>query len=239
MEEKVAPIKRHYKEDYEARCPNCGSEDISEVTGWCYNHGNPTFEGDRRFCSDDPSECGFIAPVKDAYFCNDCDTIYDDRKMTNWNWGNVWYGNCPVGKEVEETPKQYGDRLYESLSKYNEQKIRVCLEQKYYIEAIIELHRHIFEQLRYLLIKKIKGIESIPLDENDSRYRKVVILLKEMNDSSLLDFAFIYKRLTEEERGKIKELNTSRNVYVHAWLKERRRKYSEKQTKIIIDDAMD
>lgn len=242
MKEKTAPIRVHNKEDYEAKCPNCGSEDISEVTGWCYNHGNPTFADDRRFC--DEEKCGFISTVKDAYFCNDCDTIYDSKNMTNWNWGNIWYANCPIGRElpetpeIEETPEQYRDRLHASLTEYKEEKIRKCLEQKYYIEVIIELHRHIFEQLRYLLIKKIKGAENIPLDDGNPKYKRVVALMKEMNDFSLIDFSFIYGRVDEEQRGMIKELNTLRNAFAHAWMKESRGKYSENKIKSIIENAM-
>ena len=123
-------IKEHNKQDYEIKCPNCGSEDISEVTGWCFNHSNPTFEGDRPFCSK-PDECGLITDVKNASFCNKCNTIYDEKNMANWNWQEEWYVDCPVGKssiEEEQTPEEYSETLLDLMSEYSEEYINECLK---------------------------------------------------------------------------------------------------------------
>lgn len=229
--EKIAPIKKHNKEDYEAKCPNCGSEDISDVEGWCYNHGNPTFDGDRRFC--DNKECGFIISIKGAYFCNDCDTLYDNKYMTNWNWGNVWYATCPVGEEYEETPEEYSEKLLSFLVKYEETKVDECLNKGYYLEAIGTLHIRISEQLRFLLIKKVKGHENIPLDYNDERFKKVVEWVKDLRDYDLYRISYIFNRINKEELGDLNGFNKLRNRFSHSFSK--RELYSEKQIKGIIN----
>jgi len=241
MKGKIAPIKKHSKENYIEKCPSCGSEDISEVSGWCYSHQNPTFEADSRFCT---GECGTIIPIEGAYFCNDCDTIYDAEKMTNWNWGNVWYAGCPVGEEIGEppefegVPEEYKEKLFQALLEYKKDRINDCVRQGFYLEAVIYLHRNLFEELRFLLLEKIKGTENISFDEQDPRFKKFIELLKNMADSSLLNFAFIYGRVDDEERGKIKALNTLRNKFVHAWNKDERAKYSPKNVENIITDVM-
>lgn len=237
-----APLKEHNKQDYEIRCPNCGSEDISEVTGWCYNHESPTFAEDRRFC--DEEKCGFISSIQDAYFCNDCDTLYDSKRMTNWNWGSVWYANCPVGEEIEELPEieenpdQYKEELLKSLSEYKEEKIKECIKQNFYVETIICLHRHIFEQLRYLLIVKIISLKNTLLDRQEKVLEAIVDFVKNMQDFSLLGLAFIYGRINEDEKMKIRTFNTLRNKFAHAWQKQERNKYSEKQIKNIIEEVL-
>lgn len=244
MEEKVALIKKHNKEDYEAICPNCGGEDISEVTGWCYTHENPEINEQALFCSDDFSAGCVICSIKGAYFCNDCDTLYDDKEMTNWNWGNIWYHNCPVGEEVEEPPEleedseQYKDGLLKSLSEYKEEKIKECIKQSFYVEAIICLHRHIFEQLRYLLIVKIMSSKNILLDRRESVIENVVDLLKYMPDSSLSNFVFVYGRINENQKREIDTFNRLRNKFAHAWNKQEREKYSEKQIKNIVEKVL-
>lgn len=234
-------IKEHNKEDYEVRCPNCGEEDISEVTGWCYNHHNPTFEGDRRFCRK-TDECGFIAPVKDAYFCNDCDTLYDKKNMTNWNWSEDWYGNCPVGEELpeveeEQTPEEYSESLLDLMSEYNEVDLNKCISNNRIIEAIIILHRHLAEQIRFLLINKIREAEDIKPSKVDKRYEKIVDILKEMDDVDCFGFAFIYDIINNEQKGDISALNTLRNIFVHAFNIKKRQKYSDNEILIIIEKA--
>ncbi len=235
MDSDKPQIKKHTKEDYEIKCPNCGQDDISEIIGWCYNHHNPIFDGDRRFCTK-PEECGFISEIKDAFFCNQCDTMYDKDNMTNWNWSNTGYGNCPVGKEIsEESPKEYADKLIHFILDYQEDRIDECLEKEYYIEAIVYLHRQIFEELRHLLLKKVKGDNNIPLEESDPKYKQVVPFLKNMTDDTLRRMAFIYGRINKPESGDIRALNTLRNQFVHAWNSKERERRSDQEIKNILE----
>ena len=54
MKNIVLGIKNHEGKAFlDGKCPNCGGEDISEITGWCYNHNNPELNGDDRpYCPD-------------------------------------------------------------------------------------------------------------------------------------------------------------------------------------------
>ena len=218
-------------------------ENVSEVFGWCYNHGSPVFDGESPFCRK-LEDCGLVVRVAGVWMCDDCNTIYDDKKMTNWNWGDTWYGNCPVGRELaeeepEETPEEYADKLKDKFSEYDESRVEECLSEGFYTEAIVFLHRHIFEQLRYMLAKRIKGTENIPMDEEDPRYKKITKLLKRMKDFSLNDFAFIYKRIDEGTHAGLGELNSLRNTFVHAWNREDiEEKYPDRTIQKILKHAI-
>ena len=232
MGDKQVPLKKHNKEDYEAKCPNCGEEDISEVTGWCYNHHNPTFDGDRRFCEND-EDCGFIAPVEDAFFCNDCDTLYDKNYMTNWDLGDIWYANCPVGKEILESSEEYQERLLEFLLAYREDYLAACISQKHYLEAIGTLSIQIYEQLRFLIIKQIKKLNSIPLDNQNKRYNITLEVIKAMKDYQLCRYALIYDLISETEFKDLEKFRKLRNDFIHSF--DERAKHTELGIKEQID----
>ena len=236
MDEKgVEPIiKKHNKGNYEICCPNCDSDDISELTGWCYSHHNPTFDGARPFCSK-PDECGFISNIKNALFCNQCDTMYDKEKMANWNWSTITYGNCPVGKEVSETPEEYGKRLLFFITKYGESSLDDLFSKGYYLEAIGTLHIQISEELRLLLTKRIKEHERIPLDLEDSRYKKVLKWIEELKDHNLYEISYIFSRITKKELDQLTELNSLRNAFAHSF--DKRKNYSELKIRNIIGNA--
>ena len=217
MDEDKPQIKEHNKEDYEAFCPNCGSDDISEITGWCYNHHNPTFNGNRPFCAK-PDECGFISEIRDAFFCNQCDTMYDKNKMANWNWSNTGYGNCPVGEEIpEETPEEYQDRLFNFLLKYEEDYLDKCIQQKHFLEAIGTLSIQVYEQLRFLIIKSIKQMYSIPLDNTNRRYNITLKVIQRLKDFQLSEYSLIYNILSGEEFKKLEKFRDLRNDFTHSF----------------------
>jgi hypothetical protein len=227
-------IRKHDKQDFEIKCPNCGSEDISEITGWCYNHHNPTFEEDRPFCSK-LDECGFISVIKNALFCNQCDTMYDKNKMANWNWNSVEYGNCPVGEEIsEETPEEYSESLLDLMSTYSEEDIDNCLRDGHIIEAVVITQKHLAEQIRIILIRKIMGESNL---ENKEKQVKMVSFLKELKEEQILEISLIYDIINIEQKSKIKAINTLRNKLCHAFNLGELSAYSEKQKKNIIGDA--
>ncbi len=106
LPERVGPecTKKHNKKDL-SECPICGSEDITEIIGWCLNHSNPHTEHGTNYCADhgEGNECGVIQEIKDAYMCLDCETMYDAAIMANWNWGkDCSWMYCPVGETVAE-----------------------------------------------------------------------------------------------------------------------------------------
>lgn len=138
-------------------------------------------------------------------------------------------------EEDYEEPKEYSDNLIAFILNYQEDKIEECFNKKYYIEAIVYLHRQIFEELRYLLLKKVKGDNNIPLEESDPKYKEVVPFLKYMTDETLSRMAFIYGRIDKIELTKIKTLNTLRNQFVHAWKSKEREQRKENEIKDILD----
>jgi hypothetical protein len=140
-------------------------------------------------------------------------------------------------EEDYEEPEEYSDDLIAFILDYQEDKIEECFNKKYYIEAIVYLHRQIFEELRYLLLKKVKGDNNIPLEESDPKYKEVVPFLKRMADETLNRMAFIYGRIDKIELGKINALNTLRNQFVHAWNSKERELRKEDEIKDILDKA--
>jgi len=225
MDDDKPIIRKHTKEGYEGCCPNCGDDDISEIIGWCYNHHNPTFDGGRPFCAK-PDECGFISEIRGAFFCNQCDTMYDKEDMANWNWSTTGYGNCPVGVEVpEESPEEYQERLLSFLLVYREDFLDECISQNHYLEAIGTLSIQIYEQLRFLIIKKIKRLGSIPLDSGNRRYNITLEVIKAMKDYQLCRHALIYDLITEPEFEELEKFRELRNDFTHSF--DRRNKHTE------------
>ncbi len=186
-------FEKHNKKDYDEICPKCGSdEEIEKIIGWCYNHNSPDLETNGLFyCDHDHSE-SFVSKMRGAFFCHKCNSMYDKEKIVDWE--KYEFHNCPVGEEYDETVKEFTASLLHLLSEYDEDKIDECLSKNFYIEAIVYLHRHVFEQLRYLLIKKIKGAENIPLNEEDRRFKEIVPFIKNMADSTLLRRGLMKKK---------------------------------------------
>jgi len=218
----------------EGKCPNCGSEDIAEITGWCWNHQSPELNGDDLpFCSDS-EDCGYVEGIKNAFMCNDCDTMFDDKEMVDWNTNDC--ACCPVGERVpEETPEEYAQKLYTFITEYSQTKINDCIRDGYYLEAIGSLHIQLSEQLRFLLIKRIKGHENIPLSKKNNRYNEVVTWVKGLKDFQLYVVAHIFARIDDDEKGQLNALNTLRNNFSHTF--EKRKDYSDTCIQNIIKDA--
>ncbi|KKK93819.1 hypothetical protein LCGC14_2689100, partial [marine sediment metagenome] len=173
-------------------------------------------------------ECGFIAQIKNAYMCNQCDTMYDKHKMANWNWSNTGYGNCPVGEEIpEETPKEYQERLWSLILEYQEDFLGECISQKHYLEAIGTLSIQIYEQLRFLITKKIKGLGSIPLDRRNRRYNVTLEVIKAMKDYQLCRYSLIYDLISESEFEDLEKFREMRNDFTHSF--DRRDNHTEQE----------
>jgi hypothetical protein len=143
------------------------------------------------------------------------------NKHRNEEYGKI-LDSAIITSEVDDslTPNKYSDHLLMLLGEYNENKIKECMEKEYFIEAIVTLHKHIGEQLRFLLIKQTKGFVNIPLSISDERLKELVELLKGMDDFSLIRMSFIYERINLESKNKLWELNSTRNKFVHAFNKD-------------------
>ena len=89
----------------EGKRPNCGTEEISELTGWCYNHHNPVVDYNRLFCPVEKGDCAFVVHVNKGWMCEDCQTLFDDEKMFDWSKND--FMQCPVGEEYEEIPENF------------------------------------------------------------------------------------------------------------------------------------
>lgn len=214
--------KNFNKENFDnGKCPHCGGNDISEITGWCYNHNCPqTFENDLVFCSE--HEGGeMIIGVQDAWFCWECNSLFDDKKTVDFDSYSLH--GCPVGEEQsphegeQESAEEYTARLSAYITEYSEEKINDCLEKGYFLEAIGTLQIQISLQLRFLLIKKIKGENNIPLDYENERFKKVLEWLKQIKDYELFRIAYIYERIDERQICLLTEFNKIRNRFVHSF----------------------
>lgn len=138
----------------------------------------------------------------------------------------------------EKTIEQYSKNLWIFITtSYSEKHVKEALSYGHHLEAIGSVHIQISELLRFLLTKKIKEHENIPLDLLNPRFRSVIDKIKNLTDSKLYDDAFIYGRINEEELRKLKELNKLRNAFAHSYSK--RENYTEDQVKNIIEECQE
>ncbi|MDD5178498.1 MAG: hypothetical protein PHT54_04455 [Candidatus Nanoarchaeia archaeon] len=215
-------------------CPNCGNSMVKEVVGWCQIYSEPIYEDGRCLTGPIRDMCypgckedfAFDEKDRSIFMCPDCGNFFDlSGKMMSWN--------AAIGEaDIQWSLTQYSDELLELLDEYNESKINECLNKGFYLELIVDLHRHLGEQLRFLLIKQIKGKENIPLDNSDERYNEIMPLIKRMEDSLLIRLAFIYQRISKSEKDTLLELNSIRNTFVHAFNKKERKTLLSNKGKI-------
>jgi hypothetical protein len=109
------------------------------------------------------------------------------------------------------------------------------MAQGHYLEAMGTLFIQISEQLRFLLIKRIKEHEAIPADPKDSRYVRVWKQIRSMKDYQVYDFALLLGRINQEEYRKLNKLRDARNDFSHSF--EKRNKYSEDELRDTISEA--
>ena len=84
--------------------------------------------------------------------------------------------NCMHRMDIV-TPKQYTENLLSSISNYNKERVKKCVKRRYYVQAIDDIHIQIYDELKFLLIKKIKRLTQIPIDENDLRFKLIIIYI--------------------------------------------------------------
>lgn len=102
MEEKDELLIEHEHDTPWETCPNCSSESIVEVSGWCYTHNAPVINEDNVFCPDSNIVNCQILPVEEAYYCHECSMLYDTDIMLDWNCAAGMYEACPVGMTCGE-----------------------------------------------------------------------------------------------------------------------------------------
>jgi hypothetical protein len=229
-------IFKHIKSiTYAMECPKCHEETTDEVTGWCPVYAEPLINGecitgpDRQMCFAGCREDFSYGQDKlgKIFHCPNCEIFYNNnRKIIDWN--------SAIGlTDLDESDlKEYSDELVSRLDKYSREKTEECLGKKYYIEAIIGLYRQIMDQLRFLLIKNLKGKLNIPLDAENPRFKTLVPILERMDDSILIKFAFVFERLNEQEKSLLSELNAMRNAFAHSFMKSQREEYLSNNGKI-------
>lgn len=187
-------------------CPNC-----LEGEGYMVEEG---YDGNPESAAYDE----YLAGVGHIFTCDNCG--HEEER-------NV---------DVDETPEEYSQKLVSFITQYESHKILGLLEQKYCLEAIGTLHIQISEELRFLLTKRVKGHENIPLDEEDNKYKNVLEWIKNLKDYNLYQISYIFGRITKEERTKLITLNTMRNKFAHSF--EDRKNYSKKLIKQIVEENM-
>jgi hypothetical protein len=180
------------KKDIILRCPLCGSDDLSEITGWCMNHSCPIIHNDRIYCNK-PEDCEVIFNIDNAWHCNNCQCLFDSKKNCDWTKENPVI--CPVGKvtsddEPEDAVDDFLSTLLDRISDYDESKIKICMDSEYYYEVIISLHRRVFEQLRFIIIHNILFDENSNAGIIKSEANRLTNFLKSVGDAHLYGFSF-------------------------------------------------
>jgi len=146
-------------------------------------------------------------------------------------------GNNDKEEYEQESPEEYTEELLELMSEYSEERLEECISNGFIIEAIVLLHRRLAEQIRVMLIKKIREELFLSPSKIDNRYDVVVPFLKDLKDSILNELAFIYDVINKEQLGKINALNTLRNKISHALNFPQINEYSERAKLQIISEA--
>jgi hypothetical protein len=66
-------------------CKNCGSENISEVSGWCEADGSyDKMPNCSLIFSDEPLKQE-VLPVHGVFYCLSCDSLFDDKTAVQLN----------------------------------------------------------------------------------------------------------------------------------------------------------
>lgn len=120
----------------------------------------------------------------------------------------------PLGAEY----KEYSRFLYDlTTTRYSQERVEDAVKRGYFVEALTDLNVEITNQLRFLLIKKIKGLNNIPLDATNERYNKILNLIKRMTTELTIQYSYIFQRIDNREYSILTELNTARNKFDHTF----------------------
>ena len=105
--------------------------------------------------------------------------------------------------------QEYSVELLDLISEYDEFFLQEWIDDSYFIEAMVFIHRHISAQLRYLLIKEY--------DKNSTKARcdEFLEVICRMDDLNLNRLAYLHDLIDKTELGNLKNLNTMRNNFVH------------------------
>lgn len=133
--------------------------------------------------------------------------------------------------------KKYTENLLSRISKYDESKIHKCIESKYYVEAIDNLHIQIYEELQFLIVKRVKHLNNIEIDENDPRFPLVLNMFRRIEGKALFDISFIFGRINVSQYNTLIKLNTMRNVFSHSF--EKRANYKEREIISTLNKAIE
>lgn len=138
-------------------------------------------------------------------------------------------------RNKEVTVESYSQDLLFFITKYTENKIDECISKGYYLEAVGNVFIQISEQLRFLMVKRLKEHEGIHLDLRDERYGSVLKVIKEMKDYQLHELAFVLGRINKRELDQLNRLRKLRNDFSHSF--EKRKKYSDEKIVEIINKS--
>lgn len=153
----------------EGKCPHCEEEVYSEITAWCMHHQAPIIADSAIHCIEDKRDMCYITPVRNAYECPDCNFIFDEKLIADFN--NYDWMHCPVGEEYDPIDearqaheemiiKEYKSQLHELTKHFDREEIKKLISKKYYLEAIGKTHIQLSRLLKFTLADKIQGIEA-------------------------------------------------------------------------------
>lgn len=135
------------------------------------------------------------------------------------------------------TSEQYAKILLSSILEYDKERVKKCVRLKYYVQAIDDIHIQIYDELKFLLIKKIKRLAQIPIDEKDPRFKLVINIFERAEGKELFGLSFIFENIDVKQYYVLMKLNAMRNTFSHTF-KERAR-YQNHEIINTIKKAMD
>jgi len=159
------------------KCPKCGSDDISEITGYCVNYSEPLVNGE---CFTGPGRsmcCGLIEDVRNAWYCNNCQTCFDNKNNLSFD-DMCGLSSSPLGEIINEEI-------------YDDDEILYGYQKRMYWSY--ECIRN--ELYEVSLILNVSSIETLLKDVFLSNYEKWFNYVEEENelDDKILSFIETYR----------------------------------------------
>ncbi len=167
----------------------------------------------------------------------DLPTMYENLEGTPFYLkdGEVHCKKCKVDVTTLWGFEKYLEDKFGFVLFYDKKKLEDALDRGYYLEAIGMIHIQIMLQLRYLVIKTIREVGRIPADEENMRFKSLMNLFKDMRDKVVIELAYVFEIIDENNHRIVSELNSLRNTFGHELLD--RRKYEPRQIKTIINQS--
>lgn len=126
--------------------------------------------------------------------------------------------------------EDYSQELLDLISEYEEKLLEEWIDNGYFIQSIVFIHRHISAQLRYLIIKSYNKKPEIRMSKEFAE------ILKDIEDDCLNKVVYIHSFVEKGDLTYLNSLNNLRNNFVHP--SKKRKNYTETQIRQLISECM-